>query len=188
MKAKAALYVRVSTEEQTVDNQLQVLEEVARTRQLEVYRVYQENVSAWRDGHQVELTRLMDDARRGRFQIVLVWALDRLTREGPMKQILIWYELQRVGVKLFSYQQPFTDMPEMVMPILMSVFGYLGNEQSRMQSERTRAGLARAQREGKGKRGPDNYQRKRRWKRKPSIYEQLNPPPRFRHGDQAWKV
>lgn len=164
---KAALYVRVSTEEQSVDNQLQVLEEVARTRGLEVYRVYQENVSAWRDGHQVELARLMDDARRGHFQWVLVWALDRLTREGPMKQILIWHELQRAGVKLFSYQQPFTDLPEMVTPILMSVFGYMGNEQSRIQSERTKAGIARARREGCGKRGTDSYQRKRRWKRKP---------------------
>lgn len=164
---KAALYVRVSTEEQTVDNQLQVLEKVARTRGFEVYHVYQENVSAWRDGHQVELARLMDDARRGHFQWVLVWALDRLTREGPMKQILIWHELQRAGVKLFSYQQPFTDLPEMVTPILMSVFGYMGNEQSRIQSERTKAGVARARREGKGKRGPDSYQRQRRWKRKP---------------------
>lgn len=167
MNNRAALYVRVSTEEQTVDNQLQVLQEVAKNRQLEVYRIYQENVSAWKDGHQVELARLMDDARRGCFQIVLVWALDRLTREGPMKQILIWYELQSAGVKLFSYQQPFTDLPEMVAPIIMSVFGYMGNEQSRIQSERTRAGIARARKEGKGQRGPDSYQRERRWKRKP---------------------
>jgi DNA invertase Pin-like site-specific DNA recombinase len=164
---KAAIYARVSTEDQTVDNQLQVLQEVATTRHLEVYRVYQENVSAWHDGHQVELTRLMDDARRGHFQIVLVWALDRLTREGPMKQILIWYELQRAGVKLFSYQQPFTDLPEMVTPIIMSVFGYLGNEQSRLQSERSKAGIARARKVGGGKRGPDTYQRERRWKRRP---------------------
>jgi putative DNA-invertase from lambdoid prophage Rac len=77
---KAAIYARVSTEEQTTDNQIPVLEKWAKARGWEIIKIYSEEASAWRAGHQKELA--LKDTRHGEFDLVLVWALDRLTRVG----------------------------------------------------------------------------------------------------------
>ena len=162
---KAALYVRVSTEEQTVVNQLQVLEEVARSRQLEVYRVYQENVSAWKDGHQVELARQFDDARRGCFGIVLVWALDRLSRQGSLAILSLVKRLGDYGVRVISHQEPWTEGPAELQELLLSIAGWVARMESQRISERTKAGMERRRQELGGKlppRGPDRKKRKRR--------------------------
>jgi DNA invertase Pin-like site-specific DNA recombinase len=61
-----------------------VLKDWAKQRDFEVVEVYQETESAWKPGQQKELTKLLSDCRNGRrkFDVVLVWALDRLSREG----------------------------------------------------------------------------------------------------------
>lgn len=79
---KCVLYLRVSSSEQHTDNQRLTLEGYARTRDWEVVDTYREDETAWKAGYQKELSRLMYDYRNGhkRIDIVLVWALDRLTR------------------------------------------------------------------------------------------------------------
>jgi len=79
---KVCIYSRVSTGEQDTRNQSTVLADWATQRGYEVVKVYAEEESAWRNGHQRELTNLIADARRRKFQVVMVWALDRLSREG----------------------------------------------------------------------------------------------------------
>ncbi|MBC8275108.1 MAG: recombinase family protein [Chloroflexi bacterium] len=56
----------------------------AKQRGFEVIKIYEEEETAWRNGHQRELANLVADARRRKFQAVLVWALDRLSREGAL--------------------------------------------------------------------------------------------------------
>jgi DNA invertase Pin-like site-specific DNA recombinase len=73
---KAVIYLRVSSSEQTTENQLPALEKWIDDRGYELVEVYRENESAWKSGHQRELSRLRQDATRGRFDILLVWALD----------------------------------------------------------------------------------------------------------------
>ncbi len=63
--AKVIIYLRVSTAEQTVENQLPALEKWIGDRGYELVEVYQENESAWKSGHQRELSRLLDDLRSG---------------------------------------------------------------------------------------------------------------------------
>ena len=75
---KIGIYCRVSTGDQDTANQLRVLTDWAEQRGFEVVKIYEEEESAWKAGHQRELARLLEDARRRRFAIVLVWALDRL--------------------------------------------------------------------------------------------------------------
>ncbi|GAF77016.1 unnamed protein product, partial [marine sediment metagenome] len=79
---KCVIYSRVSSQEQTLENQIPVLAKWAQSRGFELVEIYQEMESAWRNGHQRELARLLDNARKRKFDIVLVWALDRLSREG----------------------------------------------------------------------------------------------------------
>jgi len=81
---KASIYVRVSTGDQDTANQALVLTEWAKNRGYEVVAIYSEEESAWKAGHQRELAQLLQDARKRKFDVMLVWALDRLSREGSL--------------------------------------------------------------------------------------------------------
>ncbi len=96
---KVCIYSRVSTGEQETKNQYMVLSDWAKQRGYEVVSIYQEEESAWKAGHQRVLANLIADAGKRRFQVVLVWALDRLSREGALailtlvqKVICLWSE------------------------------------------------------------------------------------------------
>ena len=103
---KAVIYARVSTEDQDAQNQLDVLKAWASRRGLEVIRVYSDTASAWTAGHQVQLKRLVLDAHHREFDCVLVWALDRITRQGWPAETA----LQQVDVASFpEVWQAFID-------------------------------------------------------------------------------
>ena len=159
-----AIYVRVSTGEQEAANQLPALEDYAQRRGFEIVHVYSEAESAWKAGHQAELARLIEDARKGRFQMVLVWALDRLSREGALAILSLVDKLKRYGVRVISYQESWTEAPGDLADILYAITGWVARMESQRRSERTRAGLERARLQGKpiGKRGPDKKKRRRR--------------------------
>ncbi len=165
---KAALYARVSTDEQSAENQLPALRDYARRRGYDVVQVYQENESAWRAGHQTELARLLEDGRKRKFEVVLVWALDRLSREGSLAILQLIDKFKRYGVKVISYQESWTEAPGELAEVLYAIAGWVARMESQRRSERTKAGLARAEKDGKGKRGKDTVRRKRRYFRKPN--------------------
>ncbi len=110
---KAVIYARTSTSEQSTDNQVPVLQDWAKQRDFEVVEVYQETESAWKSGHQKELARLLSDCRNGRykFDVVLVWALDRLSREGAAAILNLINALEVYCVQVISYQEPWTEAP-----------------------------------------------------------------------------
>lgn len=168
---KAALYLRVSTTEQDTANQLPALEGYAKRHDLAITEVYQESETAWKNGHQAELGKLLEDARRGKFQIVLVWALDRLSREGALAILSLVDRLKRHGVKVISYQESWTEAPGELADILYAITGWVARMESQRRSERTKAGMERAKLGGKtiGKRGPDKKQRKRRSQKTPAV-------------------
>jgi DNA invertase Pin-like site-specific DNA recombinase len=111
--------------------------------------IYEENESAWRSGHQHVLSQLVNDAARRRFDAVLVWALDRLSREGPLAILTLVNKLGRCGVKVLSYQEPWTEAPGEIADLLYSLTGWVARMESQRRSERTKAGLARAKAQGK---------------------------------------
>ena len=146
---KAAIYLRVSTTEQEPANQLPALEALAQRLGAEVVGIYQENETAWRAGDQFELVRLMEDAHKGKFDIVLIWALDRLTREGPSAILRIIDSFKRRGIKVISYQEPWTEAPGELGDLLYAITGWVARMESQRRSERTKAGLERVRREGR---------------------------------------
>jgi len=149
MATKAAIYIRVSTAEQDAINQLPALEDIAKGRGLDVVEVYSEAETAWRSGHQAELARLMEDARKGKFEVVLVWALDRLSREGPAAMLEMVNKFKGYGVLVISYQEGWTEKPGEDRELLYAITAWVAKMESKRRSERTRAGLARARANGK---------------------------------------
>jgi putative DNA-invertase from lambdoid prophage Rac len=146
---RTCIYSRVSTGQQETENQIMVLTSWADQRGFEVVKVYQEEESAWRNGHQRELATLIADARKGRFQMVLVWALDRLSREGALAILSLVQKLSTCGVKVLSYQESWTEAPGEVAELLYALTGWVARMESQRRSERTKAGLARVKAQGK---------------------------------------
>ena len=166
---KTVIYARVSSNEQFTDNQLPMLEAFAKQRGSEIIERYIENESAWKSGHQHQLKRLLNDCRNGRckFDVVLVWALDRLSREGAAAILNLVNTFKIYSVKVISYQEPWTEAPGEIGEILYAIAGWVARMESQRRSERTKAGLERALREGrtlgrpKGRKDKDKGKRKR---------------------------
>lgn len=146
MPTRAALYIRVSTDEQDQANQLPDLEQMATRRGLQVVSTYSETVSGAARARP-ELERMMRDAAAHRFDIVLVWALDRLGRRmgETVRRVL---ELEHAGVDVLSAREPWLDTSGPVRPLLVSVFAWVAEQERTRLVERTNAGLARARAKG----------------------------------------
>ena len=167
---KVCIYSRVSTGEQDTKNQSVVLSDWAIQRGYEVVKVYTEEESAWRNGHQRELAKLMADARRRTFQAVLVWALDRLSREGALAILSLVQKLSACGVKVLSYQESWTEAPGELAELLYALTGWVARMESQRRSERTRAGLARIVAQGRRLgRPPGSKDRRKRRRRQRLI-------------------
>jgi len=76
---KVALYTRVSTDEQKTDMQLMDLKEYIQKRGYTIYMIYEDIISGAAKERKA-LDRLMDDAKKRKFDIVLVWKFDRFAR------------------------------------------------------------------------------------------------------------
>jgi len=141
----AALYVRVSTDRQTAENQVAELRQLAAARNLEPV-IYEEVESAAKA--RPVLDRMLADARAGKVRAILVWALDRLHRSmvGSIQTVL---ECDRLGVPVVSLREPWLDTAGPVRPLLIAIFGWVAEQERTRLIERTKAGLERARRQGK---------------------------------------
>jgi DNA invertase Pin-like site-specific DNA recombinase len=142
---RAALYLRVSSDRQTVENQRPEVEAVARARGYEVVHVYEEAASAVK--HRPQYERMQRDARRGRFNVLVIWALDRFGRSmvGNLQDVL---EMDRIGVTVVSVREAWLDTGSPVRSLLVAIFSWVAEQERTRLVERTKAGLERARRRG----------------------------------------
>ena len=80
---------------------------------------------------------------------MLVWALDQLSREGSAAILNLVNSLKVYGIRVISYQEPWTEAPVEIGEILYAITGWVAKMESERRSERTLAGLDRARAEGK---------------------------------------
>jgi len=146
---RAALYLRVSTEAQELENQRHVLEEATASRGWRVVAVY-EDVASGGERNREGFRRMLQDAARRRFDVIYVWALDRLSREGLSRTVQLIEQLDKWGVRIVSHTEPFLDTSnELARSILLAVIATLAKLERQKISERTKAGLERARRQGR---------------------------------------
>ena len=92
---------------------------------------------------------LLEAAHRRRFDIVLCWALDRLSREGMAATVGTLQQLAAAGVAFHSYTEPMLSTDnEMVRDILLAVMASLAKQERIRHVERVKAGIARARQSG----------------------------------------
>ena len=140
---RVALYLRVSSKEQHAENQLQPLEQFCKQRGFEIVRVYAENESAWQAGHQHEWARLMHDAEARRFNAVVVWALDRVTRQGVSSLFLQIQALRRCNVSLISVQEQWLEGLGEFSELFVSMCGFIANFESRTAFRKDKGGTCK---------------------------------------------
>src|SRR6266567_3015402 len=100
---KVALYTRVSTDEQKTDLQLMDLREYVKRRDYKIFNFYEDIVSGATKERKA-LDQLMDDAKKRRFDIVLVWKFDRFARS--LKMLVDSLALfQELGIDFISYKE-----------------------------------------------------------------------------------
>jgi len=163
---KVAIYSRASTTDQNPVNQSMVLTDWAKQRGWVVVEIYEEQESAWKAGHQRKLASLLEDARKRRFDAVLAWALDRLSREGPLAILTLVNRLKSCAVKVISYQESWTEAPGELADLLYALTGWVARMESQRRSERTKAGLMRVKAQGKRLgRPPGSKDRRKRRRR-----------------------
>lgn len=148
---KVAIYARVSTDEQTEQNQLNILEKWAADRGWDIVDRYCDVGSAWQTkGDRAELNRLLHDCHLGKVNLVLIYDLSRLTRKGTAEMINTFKRFHDNGAQVYSYSEQFINQPsELVTSIIIPIYAYMAKAFSDQLSARTKAGMERARAQGK---------------------------------------
>ena len=149
LQKTVAIYIRVSTEKQELENQLAPLKEFAQAKGLQIVDIYKDVAGGGRN-ERVGFNRMLRDAHNGKFKIIIVWALDRLSREGLSKTINLIEHLNHTGIDVISYTEPYLDTTnELAKNILLAVVSTLAKAEREKISERTKAALIRLKNHGK---------------------------------------
>ena len=149
MQKRAAIYVRVSTDKQTVENQVTVLRQIAERRGWEIIGQYSDagiSGAKGRDGRP-GLDQMLKDASRRKFDVVMAWAIDRLGR-SLIDLLGTIQTLEASGVDLYLDQQSI-DSTTPAGKLMFQVCGAFGEFERSMIRQRIHAGLKRAVAQGK---------------------------------------
>src|SRR6478735_11009869 len=146
---RAALYVRVSTDRQTVENQLRELRQIAERRGWEVVKEYDDAGISGSKGRNDRpgLDEMLKDAQRRRFDVVMAWAIDRLGR-SLIDLLGTIQALETCGVDLYLDQQSI-DTTTPAGRLMFQITGAFAEFERSMIRQRIRAGLRRAVEAGK---------------------------------------
>jgi len=146
VRKRAALYCRVSTGDQHLETQLLDLRELAKQRGLEIVREYTDVISGAKS-KRPGLDSLMSDARRHRFDVVLVAAFDRIARN--VRHFLeVLDELNHLGIQFISLRENI-DTGGPLGRAMLTIIGAIAELERSLIVERVKSGMRRAKLEGR---------------------------------------
>ncbi len=144
---RVALYARVSTTDQSTESQLLDLRRYTRERGWNIFKEYvDEGISGTKDSRPA-LNELMNDAKKRRFDVVLVWRFDRFAR-STRHLINALEEFKNLAIDFVSYQENI-DTSTSTGILLFQVVGAIAEFARSLIRERIALGLERARAEGK---------------------------------------
>ena len=143
---RCALYLRVSTVDQHPETQVHDLRQLAQQRGYEIVREYTDRITGTK-AKRPGLDELLRDARRGRFEVVLVWASDRLARS--VRHFLeVLDELNHLNIEFVSFREQLDTGGPLGRAVVV-IIGAVAELERNLIVERVRAGMRRAKLEGR---------------------------------------
>jgi len=147
MGKEVAVYVRVSTKEQSVDMQLNDLERYSRERGLEIYKVYEDNGVSGTQETRPALNELMNDAKKRKFDVVLVWRFDRFAR-STKHLVNALHEFKHLGIDFISFQENI-DTSSPLGEAIFTIISAMSTLERDIIAERVKGGLRKAKAKGR---------------------------------------
>ncbi len=146
---RVALYLRVSTEDkQHPENQRRALMDYAAGQHWQVVETYIDRATGT-NSNRPEFQRMLADASRRDFDLLLFWSLDRFSREGTRRTMEHLERLTQHGIKYRSFQEPLIDTTGPYGELLTGILAAFARLEADRIRERIHAGLARARAQGK---------------------------------------
>ena len=158
---KIAIYIRVSLDEsdrnsrrfQDPENQAKPLRDFCKAMDYEIYKVYSDKMSG-ANPSRPSFRKMMNDAMLHRFSGILVWKLDRFSREGIIPTMAYIQKLKKRGIWLRSLTESWLDTSqEGITEIVLAIMSWASAEERKKISERPKAGIARLKKQGKWRGG-----------------------------------
>src|SRR5665647_1979551 len=142
---RAALYMRVSTLDQHPETQMYDLHQMAEQRGYEIVEEYTDMISSTK-ARRPGLDAMMRDARHGQFDVVLVWACDRIAR-SVRHFLAVLDELNRLNIEFISFREQIDTGGPLGRAVVV-IIGVVAELERSLIIERVRAGMRRARLEG----------------------------------------
>jgi DNA invertase Pin-like site-specific DNA recombinase len=147
---RVALYSRVSTKDkQDPENQRLQLQDYCQRQRWDIIDEYGDKISGKASDNRDDFQRLMTDASRKRFDVVVVWALDRFTREGVAETFAHVAKLKGYGIEFDSYTEPHFRTTGPAGELMLAVAAWIAKQERVRLHERITAGVERAKAQGK---------------------------------------
>ncbi|MFH0899243.1 MAG: recombinase family protein [Pseudomonadota bacterium] len=145
---RCAVYLRVSGNRQTTENQRPEALQLVRARGLKIVEIFEETMSAAKQRPLFD--RMILGAHQGRFRWIVCWALDRFGRSMASNLTTV-LEMDRIGVQIITVREPWLDtsVANPVRPLLVAIFSWVAQQERARLIERTVQGIERARRAGK---------------------------------------
>jgi DNA invertase Pin-like site-specific DNA recombinase len=148
-RVATAIYARVSTrDKQETLNQLIQLREFCRRQGWQLVTEYVDHETG-AVSSRVEFQRMLLHASQRRFDVLLFWALDRLTREGTLATLQYLERLTSYQVGYKSFTEPYLDSCGTFKDVVISLLATMARQERLRMGERVRAGIERAMKQGK---------------------------------------
>lgn len=150
---RAAIYIRVSTLDQAREGyslaaQRKALEAWARDNGYEIYSIYEDPGISGKDiDHRPAMLQMLTDADDGKFDIILVWAISRLTR-SVSDLYNTWERISKRDIDIKSYTEPF-DTSSVIGRAMMGILGVFAQMERELTAERVKAAMSERASQGK---------------------------------------
>lgn len=147
---RVAIYARTSTDDgrQELTNQTRELHAYAERMGWTVVAEFHDQVSG-RKADRPQLKKALDAGRRRKYDVLLFWSLDRLSRQGVLPTLLLLNQLTQYGVKYRSLQEQWIDSLGAFSDAVIGILATVAKFEAERLSNRVRSGLARAKAQGK---------------------------------------
>jgi DNA invertase Pin-like site-specific DNA recombinase len=146
-----SIYIRVSTQLQELENQLNDLKAYCKKNNWQVFKVYSDIVTGkeTKEDKRPGFTSLFQDAHKMKFEAVLFWDLSRFSRAGTLYTLQKLQELKNLGIDWISYNESYISSLGQFSDVVISIMSTLAKLEREKISERTKSGLRTAKLNGK---------------------------------------